>query len=255
MRWRVDVGALIVSLAACGACGRYGFDTTAKTGADGGGDAAPVRCDPLRPFATPTPLPVLSSADAEIGLELTDDQLEGFMWSDRSGSDQLYATRRAAIADPFALPETLPTLASAAPDRDPCPSGDGLNLVFSSLRPGAGGWDLWMSRRPTRTTAFETPEALGSLNSADANWGPYLTSSALGLYYVEGTDLRVAYRPSTSTLLFAAPIVLDELNTSDAEFEPTVTPDELTILFASSRPGGRGGLGTDESERGQHDRR
>ncbi len=252
MHWRVDVAALLVGLAACGACGRFGFDTTAKTEADGGGDAPPMRCNPLRPFATPIPLSILSSASAEIGLELSDDQLDGYMWSDRSGSDQLYETRRADVADAFGPPETLPTLAEvpptafasagASPDRDPCPSGDGLSLVFSSLRPGAGDWDLWMATRPTRATPFAPPEALASLNTMKANWGPYLTSSGLGLYYVEDTELRVAYRPTTSTLLFSAPIVLDELNTSDAEFEPTVTPDELTILFASSRPGGHGGL-------------
>ena len=38
--------------------------------------------------------------------------------------------------------------------------------------------------------------------------------------------------------------MLASLTTSDAEFEPAVTPDELTILWASSRPdlGAKGGL-------------
>ncbi len=243
---------LWLALAGSG-CGRLGFDATAKGATtDGGPDGASARCDRTQPFGAPVRLSALSSASAEIGLELTTDELDGFMWSDRTGSDTLYETTRASVGDVFGAPTSLPTLAGFAPagfapsvgpspDRDPCPSGDGLSVVFGSLRPGAGDWDLWMATRPTRTDPFAPPVALTSINTANANWGAYLTSSGLGLYYVEGTDLRVTHRTSATTS-FAAPTVLTELNTTDGEFEPTVTPDELTILFASSRPGGQGGL-------------
>lgn len=241
-----------------GGCGRIGFDAAAKASATDAGSGDPdgvtARCDRAQPFGAPVRLSALSSASAEIGVELTDDQLDGFLWSDRSGADTLYETTRASTTDTFGALDTLPALAGFAPagfaapsvgvspDRDPCPSGDGLSVVFGSLRPGAGDWDLWLATRPTRTSPFAPPVALTSINTANANWGAYLTSSGLGLYYVEGTDLRVAYRANTTTTTFSAPTVLAELNTADAEFEPTVTPDELTILFASSRAGGQGGL-------------
>ena len=204
-------------------CGRIGFDAAAKAGTTDAGpdnpDGASARCDRTQPFGAPVRLSALSSASAEIGLELTDDQLDGFLWSDRTGADTLYETRRASTADAFGAPDLLPALAGFAPagfaasvgvspDRDPCPSGDGLSVVFGSLRPGAGDWDLWMATRTTRTAPFAPPVALTSLNTANANWGAYLTSSGLGLYYVEGTDLRVAYRASTTTTTFSAPTVL-----------------------------------------------
>jgi hypothetical protein len=225
----------IVMLVATG-CGRLGFDPELQP------DATPsARCDPKKPFGPLVSLARLSSPSAEIGVELADDGLTGFMWSDRLGIDRIYETSRTTRDGELEAPRLVDALvAPGFADRDPCPSGDGLSLVFASQRPdgGGGGWDLWLSTRPSRAEDFSAPAPVTVTNNAADNWGPYLTSSGLALYYVEGTDLRVARRASTSDE-FGMVSVLGSLNTGDAEFEPTVTPDELTIFFASSR-GGRG---------------
>jgi hypothetical protein len=70
-------------------------------------------------------------------------------------------------------------------------------------------------------------------NDSEDNWGPFLASSGLALYYVTGIDLRVARRASTQEP-FGNVQVLTSLNTGDAEFEPTITADERTIFFARS---------------------
>jgi hypothetical protein len=236
--WCVMRASAIV-LVLCG-CGRLGFDPVSEI------DAAPpiARCDPARPFGAVIPLPQLSSPQAEIGVELADDGLTGFLWSDRTGIDQIYETSRATLDDALGAPRLVTALMTpGAADRDPCPSGDGLSIVFTSLRPGGGGgdWDLWVSRRASRAAAFDAPSPLTASNDGAANWGPYLTSSGRALYYVVGTDLVVARRDTVNGQ-FGPATVLGELNTPDAEFEPAVTPDELTIFFASNRPDGKGGL-------------
>lgn len=230
-------------------CGHIGFDRISD---EPPGDTAAPRCDPAKPFGAPVRLAQLSSPAAEIGVELADDALAGFLWSNRVGPDRIYETKRARLEDELGPPVLVSELAAMTgeSDRDPCPSGDGLSVVFASLRPGGGGgdWDLWLASRPSRTSPFEAPVPLTTLNDGAANWGPYLSSSALAVYYVDGTDLVVARRTDVGAA-FGNRQVLTTLNTPDAEFEPTVTPDELTIFFASSRPGGFGGLDIWHSQR------
>jgi hypothetical protein len=233
---------LALTLALCG-CGRIGFDQAASL------DAAPPdtpeapRCDPSKPYGPLMPLSQLSSPQSEIGVELADDGLVGFLWSDRTGMDQIYETSRATAADPLGPPRLVAPLMAGAADRDPCPTGDGLTMVFGSLRPGGGGqdWDLWLATRPSRGAPFAPPVPLTTINGPEADWGACLTSSGLALYYVVGTDLVVARR-TAMTGDFAVPSRLSSLNTGSAEFEPAVTPDELTIVWASDRSGGKGGL-------------
>jgi Tol biopolymer transport system component len=57
---------------------------------------------------------------------------------------------------------------------------------------------------------------------------------------VEAADAPAAGRcdPSAS---FGAPVAITELNSSSSDEGATLTPDELTIYFDSSRPGGLGG--------------
>ncbi|HEY5935599.1 MAG TPA: hypothetical protein VIU61_13205 [Kofleriaceae bacterium] len=227
--------AIVVVVTVTG-CGRLGFDPEVLLDA-----TATARCDPEQPFGPLVALPRLSSPGADIGVELADDGLTGFMWSDRLGIDRIYETSRTTRDAELATPRLVDALiAPGYADRDPCPSGDGLSLVFASQRPGGGGggWDLWLATRASRAAELEAPTPVTATNNAAENWGPYLTSSGLALYYVEGADLRVSRRASTSDE-FTTVSVLGTLNTSFSEFEPTVTPDELTIYFASDR-GGRG---------------
>lgn len=225
-------------------CGRLGFDPFGSEPPPP--DAAPAapRCDPALPFGAPELLSHLSSPQAEIGVELVDDRLGGFFWSNRLGPDRIYETTRERPGDALGAPVLRTELAAPGgeSDRDPCPSGDGLSVVFASLRSGGGGgdWDLWMSERASRNSLFAAPQPLTSVNAGGSDWGPYLTSSGLALYYIDGADLAVVRRGSLDKP-FGSRQTLTSLNTISGEYEPTVTPDELSIFFASGRPG-QGGL-------------
>lgn len=224
-------------------CGRFGFDSESRGGALADASPQVARCDPSKPFGPLTPLSQVNSPGADLGLELVDDGLVGFLWSDRLGVERIFETTRTTTADAFGPAVLVPVLPGTGNDRDPCPSGDGLSIVFSSTRSGGGGgsWDLWMSSRASRAAQFDPPVPVVATNDSAPNWGGYLISSGLALYYIRDQDMKVARRASPSDP-FGAPASLGSLNTVFAEFEPAVTPDELTILFASDRPNGKGRL-------------
>ena len=241
-------GCLVFS-ALLAACGRFGFDPVANRAGDAASDtvtadtnAAP-RCDVAKPYGAPVLLPGLSSSSLEIGVELTADTLDGVMWSSRSGTDRVYEVTRATSTDDFGMPQLVPNLGSVAnvPDRDPVLTGDGLTLVFTSQR--AGSWDLYITTRPSRTQPFQTPTKITELATAGDDWGPFISSDGLGLYYILGVDIAYAQRATTTSAWSAPGTILANVNTPSSEFEPAVTSDELTMFWATDRPDGNtGGL-------------
>jgi len=167
------------------------------------------------------------------------------MWSDRSGTDRVYEVTRVAPTDDFAAPQLVPNLASVTgvPDRDPVLSGDGLTLVFTSQRAGGGNWDLYTTTRPSRAQPFPAPTQITELATTNADWGPFLTSDGLSLYFIIGSDLAYSQRATTTSPWNAPATMLTNLNTASNEFEPAVTSDELTMFWTSDRPdAGIGGL-------------
>lgn len=239
----------VVSLIAIAGCGRFGFEPAEKLGAPADAKAPDdvvvvPRCNPARPYSSPVALVGLSSMSSEIGVEATDDALAGVMWSDRSGVDRIYEVTRADPTADFSMPQLVPNLASPTnvPDRDPALSGDGLTLVFASQRT-AGDWNMFATTRPSRSQPFAIPTQIVELATPSADWGPFVASDGLSLYYVTGSDLAYSSRTTAAAPWTAPGWLLTALNTPSSEFEPAVTADELTIFYGSDRPdGGMGGL-------------
>lgn len=80
---------------------------------------------------------------------------------------------------------------------------DGLEIIFTSNRPGSlGGLDLWVSTRPTIADPWSTPVNLGpTLNTAFDDRAPYLSDDGLTLVLASnrpgglgGDDLYVSTR-------------------------------------------------------------
>lgn len=128
----------------------------------------------------------------------------------------------------------------------PAPSPDGRTLLWGSTnRPGgAGGWDIWMSRRDGErwsepvAAAFDTPS-----NEFDPAFSPdgrtvYFFSNRPGGY--GGDDLwQVAFDPASAA--FGMPVNLGAaVNSAGDEWAPAPSPDGRTLLFATN---GRGGAG------------
>src|SRR6185436_18337835 len=94
---------------------------------------------------------------------------------------------------------------------------------------------------------FSTGTPVPELASDGFDGTPFVSASGLRLYFYStrtgsiggSRDLYVAER-STPTGAFGAPTPLLELNTSSFDLLPRLSADELSIVFTSQRPDGRG---------------
>jgi Tol biopolymer transport system component len=126
------------------------------------------------------------------------------------------------------------------------PSPDGRTMLWGSTnRPGgAGGWDVWMSRRDGErwsapvAAAFDTPANEFDPAFAADGHTVYFFSNRPGGY--GGDDLwQVAFDPVTAA--FGTPLNLGAaVNSPGDEWAPTPSADGKTLLFATN---GRGGAG------------
>jgi hypothetical protein len=148
----------------------------------------------------------------------------------------------AGDASPF-LPGTV---SSRYSEIRPAVSPDGNVVLWGSTnRPGgAGGWDIWMSRREGShwsapvAVSFDSPQ-----NDFDPAFAPdgrvvwFFSNRAGGL---GGDDIwSVSYDPRSA--IFGTPFNAGAaLNSAGDEWAPTPTPDGRGLLFATN---GRGGAG------------
>jgi WD40-like Beta Propeller Repeat len=164
--------------------------------------------------------------------------------------EDIYTVTRASLSSTrFAAPVRLDALNSAAFDGSACPSDDGLELFFSSARPGgAGGRDLWHSRRTSLAAPWGPPVALAEINAAEDDQNPSLSADGLRLYFASGRagpkGREAIYTASRSGRgqPFGAPGRLMDLASANDDGAPFVSTDGLTIVFSSDRPGGQGSL-------------
>lgn len=117
-------------------------------------------------------------------------------------------------------------------------------LWFSRDRPGgAGGYDIWISRRNAEgwTSARPVP-----FSSPFRDLDPAFSSDGLHVYFCSdrpgglgGDDL---YRVAVTGDEFGAVEHLGPaVNSPGNEFAPMLSPDGTRLLFSSDRPGGAGG--------------
>lgn len=117
-------------------------------------------------------------------------------------------------------------------------------LWFSRDRPGgAGGYDIWVSRRGG---AGWQPAVPVPFNSAGRDFDPAFSANGRFVYFCSdrpggsgGDDIwRVPVRGTG----FGVPVNLGPaVNSSAKEYAPMLGPDGATLLFSSDRPGGAGG--------------
>ncbi len=151
----------------------------------------------------------------------------------------------------FGTPTNLgPTVNSSADDQNAAISPDGLELYYSSMRPGGpGNCDLWVTTRATKEDDWRTPVNLGStVNSSSWEYSPDLSADGLKLYFVSsrpggcgGDDEWVTTRATVSSPWGTPANLGPTVNSSGYDGCPSISHDGLMLTFNSDRPGGYGG--------------
>ncbi len=219
--------------------------------------AVPVRADFT--FGEPTNLgPPVNTPTSDGSPHISPDGLSLYFSSGRSGGSgghDLYVSSRGTPDAEWETPVNLgSTVNGSADDWAPSLSPDGLELFFTSKRPGGpGGFsDIWVTTRTTEEDDWGGPEPLGpNINTSDFEGHPSISSDGLELYFCAWTtsvrpgsgssDIWVTSRPSLSDP-WGPPVSLGSIvNSSYYDGEPDISADGLCLIFGSDRPGGSGG--------------
>ena len=139
-------------------------------------------------------------------------------------------------------------LATSAEEMHPVASADGTSLTFASARPGAGGLDLYVARRPARGVPFGTATAIAELNGPDdeiqLSTVPSGLEGVLNTNRPGGPGNADLWRVTRSSTAEAWTVVgpMPNVNSGSWEYEGDLSPDGLTLWFtAENLAGGMGG--------------
>lgn len=160
-----------------------------------------------------------------------------------------------AAWSPWSAPVHLgPLVNSEGQDIEVAISRDGLSLYFSSngVAGGFGGFDIWVSRRPSLDAPWGPPQNLGpAVNTAFNEHSPFLTIDGHRLFLYSdqpdggfgGNDIYLARRRDRhDDFAWETPENLGPgVNTARNEGSPAFFEDEAagiaTLYFNSNRPG------------------
>jgi hypothetical protein len=210
-------------------------------------DAAIARCDPAKPFGTPTLVSGINSTSRDQGAKLVDD-LTIYFGSDRGGTAGLYVATRTSPTAAFGTPVALPAINATGAASGPALTGDRLTMYYALVAPGNQTGDLYVTGRATTSAAFPVGTIVTGVNSSLDDLDPFITDDGTALYFDSARDgtalhLYVALRQASTS--FGAPQVLTVLNTQTVDGHPVVSHDGLTIYWSSTRTDGGAQGGTD----------
>ncbi|SFL30662.1 WD40-like Beta Propeller Repeat [Lysobacter sp. cf310] len=118
-------------------------------------------------------------------------------------------------------------------------------LWFSRDRPGgAGGYDIWVSRRDERGWSEATPVPF---NSPGRDFDPAFSADGRSVYFCSdrpgGLGADDLWRVAVTGTGFGEPEHLGAaVNSAGKEYAPMLSADGQRLLFSSDRPGGAGQL-------------
>ena len=202
------------------------------------GDAAP-----LGPWTMIKSLDALNDADAsDDDPTLSADLRELYFASARNGAEDLFVSRRATPDDDWGAPSPVTELNTTGEDTDPELSRDGLTLYFSSDRDG--NMDIFVATRAGPSSPWQDPTRIPALSSASSDYPSSQDAAETHILIQSARSGTVGmadlWEATWTGSAWGTPTGVDELNTSDEDRTAWLSADGLTLMFASSRPGGAG---------------
>jgi hypothetical protein len=216
---------------------------------------APVVDCVLGVFQPPEPLTVLDQAanPAQVG-ELWAPSLsaEGstlfFAIGVPGVDEQIASATRGGRGTAFGA-SALARINSAGEDGTPLLSADGRSLYFYSTRAGGlGTRDVWLATRADESAEFAAATPLAGVNGPNLDHLPWVSRDELTLLWVTNRSGGVGQldiwsaRRSLRSDSFSNIAPLNGVNSTSNEGRAVLSNDELTMYFASERPGGLGTL-------------
>ena len=231
-------GAVLWVVMATG-CGRIAFDARGDARDATGIDTA------TGPFGTPVPVVELNVGQVGISDDdptLTDDMLEIYFNSNRSGGAEILRSTRAQVTDMWSAPQPVAELNSVATENTPSVSGDGLTIYLASTR--INTTDTFVATRASRADVWSTPVLVAELSGPNEDAGMHVAPNGLTAYFnidlgagmIDTAELYRATR-GTTAMAWSTPQLIAELSSPVQDTDPYVTPDDRVIYWASDRSG------------------
>lgn len=224
------------------------FDSN-RAGGQGDVDIWMTTRTPGGDWGIPVPLPApINTPYSDSAASLSADGLSLYFGSNRPGgygSYDLYVTTRKSQDAPWGPPLNLGlTVNGSSYDNHPSIAADGLSLYFDSDRAGSLWYDIWVTKRATLDSPWETPVHLGpAINDLSIKLCPFICGDNLTLFFdrrVENREIWMARR-RTPDAPWEPAVGLDwPVNSSYWDTDPSVAADGSMLYFGSYRPGGFG---------------
>ena len=207
------------------------------------------------PWSVPVSLgSTVNSSYLDYGASLSSDGLELYFCGRRPGGhgeQDIWVTTRPYKGADWGTPVNLgPPINTSDFDWLPWITPDGLELYFSSDRPGGyGGSDIWVATRASTNEEWEEPVNLGPVvNSTVDDCLPCLSPDGLVLFFSDWGTVSGPYRPGglgrsdmwmtrrkSTADPWEPPVNLGpDMNTSEYDDGPRISPDGSTIYFNHS---------------------
>jgi hypothetical protein len=227
---------LLLGMAANAGCGRRGELLGTISSSNDGAVPQPPR------FAAPVLVASLADPDAiDEDPTFTGDLLELYFMSTRSGTRDIWVSRRGSAETAWGSPTLVAELSSSGSDWAPAVSLDGLTIWFATDR-GAAEGHIWRARRASRLDPWGTLEAIAELASGSVDFAPAVDATETILFFASNRPGGAAYdiylsTRATPSVPWAPPALVPGINSDSDELDPFVAQGGLVVFFTSMRSG------------------
>jgi hypothetical protein len=154
-------------------------------------------------FSAHAPVDGINTASTDRNPWISADGLVMYLSSDRAGTFDIFKTTRTSASSPFATPQPVGELNTAAQDNAPVLSQDGLEIFFQSNRADIADFNIYHATRSTPSDGFGAASVVTELADPADDYPTWLSPDRCQLMFAStrtggaagNRDLWIAIRP------------------------------------------------------------